>query len=547
MNYGGVPSGGWGLPWLQRQHGGLVPGVGSGDRVPALLEPGELVVPKNVVRRAQRGLGMQSGGLASSDWLRNQAQSMRSAAEQRIAERRVSPDELAKELRHLSESINRSTIPKDQEKWVVEFRKAVQQFNASTTDFGKQWRGLAAVGFARRALAAPAGEQKQPAFGMTPYEAEMANRRKEYANEMARRRSEFQSGKSPAHQAAEAAHEQYRRNITEKRLRDSGLPTEMQFEGPHGSRTVPITSFDQARAWQSRQAGRAQGNAAMRDAWMNNQVIGAFGLEDVLGPKVAGAVAPAKPPGMRTGSISGFGRTVSFQDIKAGTEMPGARGAEARRKLSDQDRGAEALIGVAIAKGARLGMTEDEVRALVKDAGSPHEALKRLNDAQPRGIFRAGEATGDIAASTAATAPGEKRYKAPLGSYPLAPLQQPDGGARHGWWEGGGAPPPGFIGKSPSDIMSETSDEMRKQKRSSELQDAFRRSREVKDIEEGFSERFKKDRPGIAAATATQAANSAGSLDHAADFMEQLMNNLDTLTKKLTDFDQRVRTMESRH
>jgi len=31
------------------QHGGLVPGVGSGDRVPALLEPGELVIPKKKV------------------------------------------------------------------------------------------------------------------------------------------------------------------------------------------------------------------------------------------------------------------------------------------------------------------------------------------------------------------------------------------------------------------------------------------------------------------------------------------------------------------
>lgn len=43
------------------QNGGIVPGVGSGDRVPALLEPGELVVPKKNVQKFASG-GIVGGG-----------------------------------------------------------------------------------------------------------------------------------------------------------------------------------------------------------------------------------------------------------------------------------------------------------------------------------------------------------------------------------------------------------------------------------------------------------------------------------------------------
>lgn len=51
-----------GPEFLRRQRGGIVPGVGTGDIVPALLEPGELVVPRHIVRRMASGLGMQGGG-----------------------------------------------------------------------------------------------------------------------------------------------------------------------------------------------------------------------------------------------------------------------------------------------------------------------------------------------------------------------------------------------------------------------------------------------------------------------------------------------------
>jgi TP901 family phage tail tape measure protein len=50
------------------QTGGIVPGTGSGDIVPAMLEPGELVVPKNVVPAIMKMLGargMQDGGVAA--------------------------------------------------------------------------------------------------------------------------------------------------------------------------------------------------------------------------------------------------------------------------------------------------------------------------------------------------------------------------------------------------------------------------------------------------------------------------------------------------
>ncbi len=36
------------------QHGGIVPGVGFGDKVPALLEPGELVIPRKEVKEIIR-------------------------------------------------------------------------------------------------------------------------------------------------------------------------------------------------------------------------------------------------------------------------------------------------------------------------------------------------------------------------------------------------------------------------------------------------------------------------------------------------------------
>ena len=41
----------WLLDLLMKQEGGFVPGKGSGDRVPALLEPGEFVWPKELVRK----------------------------------------------------------------------------------------------------------------------------------------------------------------------------------------------------------------------------------------------------------------------------------------------------------------------------------------------------------------------------------------------------------------------------------------------------------------------------------------------------------------
>ena len=49
--------------FLRMRTGGIVPGSGSGDKVPALLEPGELVVPRNQVRRNKYGIG----GLAEID------------------------------------------------------------------------------------------------------------------------------------------------------------------------------------------------------------------------------------------------------------------------------------------------------------------------------------------------------------------------------------------------------------------------------------------------------------------------------------------------
>ena len=79
---------GAGMSLLGFQHGGVVPGSGSGDRVPAWLEPGELVVPKSVLRRRQSGLGMQAGGFAAD--VRGQAAALRESAiarqEDRIAE-----------------------------------------------------------------------------------------------------------------------------------------------------------------------------------------------------------------------------------------------------------------------------------------------------------------------------------------------------------------------------------------------------------------------------------------------------------------------------
>lgn len=55
---------------IHRQAGGIVPGAGRGDKVPALLEPGEFVIPVDVVRRLGldffeklRALRMAGGGL----------------------------------------------------------------------------------------------------------------------------------------------------------------------------------------------------------------------------------------------------------------------------------------------------------------------------------------------------------------------------------------------------------------------------------------------------------------------------------------------------
>lgn len=49
------------------QDGGIVPGSGRGDKVPALLEPGELVVPRNVTAELMKKIGarqMAGGGIA---------------------------------------------------------------------------------------------------------------------------------------------------------------------------------------------------------------------------------------------------------------------------------------------------------------------------------------------------------------------------------------------------------------------------------------------------------------------------------------------------
>ncbi len=44
---------------VMAQHGGLVPGMGSGDTVPAMLEPGELVTPRTVVTTVSRIMGAE--------------------------------------------------------------------------------------------------------------------------------------------------------------------------------------------------------------------------------------------------------------------------------------------------------------------------------------------------------------------------------------------------------------------------------------------------------------------------------------------------------
>jgi hypothetical protein len=44
------------------QDGGVVPGTGRGDIVPAMLEPGEGVIPKSVMDAARSGGGDNSGG-----------------------------------------------------------------------------------------------------------------------------------------------------------------------------------------------------------------------------------------------------------------------------------------------------------------------------------------------------------------------------------------------------------------------------------------------------------------------------------------------------
>jgi hypothetical protein len=59
---GGVVPSGPGVAAMQ--HGGTLPGFGGGDRVPALLEPGEGILTKETVRRIGRGgvEAMNSGG-----------------------------------------------------------------------------------------------------------------------------------------------------------------------------------------------------------------------------------------------------------------------------------------------------------------------------------------------------------------------------------------------------------------------------------------------------------------------------------------------------
>jgi TP901 family phage tail tape measure protein len=52
----------------QMKEGGIVPGVGRGDKVPALLEPGELVVPRDVTAEIMKQIGarrMADGGVAT--------------------------------------------------------------------------------------------------------------------------------------------------------------------------------------------------------------------------------------------------------------------------------------------------------------------------------------------------------------------------------------------------------------------------------------------------------------------------------------------------
>jgi hypothetical protein len=44
------------------QDGGVVPGTGRGDIVPAMLEPGEGVIPKSIMDAARSGGGDSSGG-----------------------------------------------------------------------------------------------------------------------------------------------------------------------------------------------------------------------------------------------------------------------------------------------------------------------------------------------------------------------------------------------------------------------------------------------------------------------------------------------------
>ncbi len=62
---------------LKRATGGSIPGFGGGDIVPAMLEPGEYVIPKNIVRKMGVGFfeqlrrgnlpGFQTGGLVDSE------------------------------------------------------------------------------------------------------------------------------------------------------------------------------------------------------------------------------------------------------------------------------------------------------------------------------------------------------------------------------------------------------------------------------------------------------------------------------------------------
>ena len=551
--YGPYPSNPFAPWWLQRQHGGLVPGTGTGDRVPTMLEPGEEVLSRGDPRHIANIHHMQRGGVADSgaaEWLRQRAQSMRAPAVEREAQaaRTIGP-ELASLRRTVEQFYQANLLQKrDYER----FGRAVQRFEKASTDFGRRWHGQAAINIGKQITSKEGVKQPEATsdekaaqdilWKYNGMSVAAKQRMKPTEQKEVRDAQQFMRRVRPGFTPGVTPHRDRRRGMAkarreeEQRIRD--LPPEWRKiqqqalqagAGPAGmvgglfgigAAAAGTLGMGGASASLNLPAPKGPGfTAAQAYGFTKDQRAG---IDDVLG---TGGVVKPQPLGKFRG------KRLGGQDVppkrEPGIYGPGAGAFAARRMLvnwvdrvpsvggeSDRDELIKMLQQVdspdenaeLLRPLRELSMPErikmlDEVRARAPVvSGGARINGKILNRPEPGrpGISWADEPGAEAGVAPVIAPPvGKLRYKYVPGAgdpFPLPPITGPTGVRSQGWWNPDASgrmiqPPPGHMGKSPQEIIDATQDELARQRQSSKQQDRLKRARELDEVDRRWRER----------------------------------------------------------